>query len=109
MDELLKSLPAEALFGLGAVIGIGVLVRYFGLGQGQRASPEHSAASAQVAAVIVDPSALNKATAAIEAQTLEAIHFRKSTERAVDDFGDRIRDLTRSIDAMREEMIRKGR
>ena len=109
MEELLRSLPAEALFGLGAVIGLGILARYTGLWQGQRASPEHSTNSAQVAAVIVDPTALNKATAAIEAQTMEAIHMRKSVERAADDFGDRIRDLTRSIDAMREEMIRKGR
>lgn len=109
MEELIRSLPAEGLFGLGAMVGLGLLVRYFGLLQGQRASPEHSTNSAQVAAVIVDPAALNKATAAIEAQTLEAIHFRKSAERAADDFGDRVRDLTRSIDAMREELIRKGR
>jgi hypothetical protein len=56
-----------ALVTFGAVLAVIFGVRYFGLWQGQQHAPASSTASAQVAAVIVDPTALNKATAALEA------------------------------------------
>lgn len=49
MEEPVKTLPAEALVALGAVIGVGLLVRYFGLMQGQKAGPQQGSSSAQVA------------------------------------------------------------
>lgn len=68
MDQL-GSLPMPALITFGAVLAVIFGVRYFGLWQGQQHAPAASAASAQVAAVIVDPTALNKATAALDAYT----------------------------------------
>lgn len=67
--EQLADLPAPALITFGAVLAVIFAVRYLGLWQGQKTSPASSPAGAQVAAVIVDPTALNKATAALEAHT----------------------------------------
>lgn len=107
--EKLADLPPAALITFGVTLAIIFAVQRLGLWQGQRAAP--STDSAQVAAVIVDPSALNKATAALEAQTEEAVNQRKSIERAVDNLVECLRDVTRSISALREELIRnsKGR
>ncbi len=109
MEALINSLPAEGVVALGAVVGIGLLVRAFGLTQGMKISPDNSSAAAQVVALSVDNSVLKMAVAAIEAQTMEMTDGRKTQERAVDDIVDRMRDLTRSIDALREELIRRGR
>ncbi|KQY31816.1 hypothetical protein [Rhizobium sp. Root483D2] len=109
MEELIKALPAEALVALGAVIGLGLLVRYFGLMQGQRAGPEHSSNAAQVAAVIVDPTALNQLTAALEAQTMESIHSRKSFERGIEALCRTLERLCEEVDDLKKEMIRRGR
>ena len=97
MEELIKALPAEALVALGAVIGLGLLGRYFGLMQGQRVRPEHISNTAQVSAAIVDPASLNRATAALEAQTMESINSRKSFERGLE-------PLCRSVDGLRDEV-----
>jgi len=67
--EQLGNLPMPALVTFGAVLAFIFGVRYFGLWQGQQHAPAASAASAQVAAVIVDSTALNRATAALEAHT----------------------------------------
>lgn len=95
MEELIRTLPAPALFAVGIVIGIGLLVRYFGLMQGQRAGPEHGASSAQVAAVIVDSSALNRGTAA-----LEALNMTLTETNAIG------RETARSHKIMAEELDR---
>lgn len=65
--EQLASLPMPALITFGAVLAVIFGVRYLGLLQGASAHPEKSPAAAQVAAVIVDPTALNKLTAVAEA------------------------------------------
>lgn len=108
--EKIADLPPTALITFGAVLALIFGVRYLGLFQGQSSAADKGG-TAEVAAVIVDPSALNKATAALEAQTEEAINQRKSLERAVDDLVECLRDVTRSISALREELIRnsKGR
>ena len=107
MEELIKALPAEALVALGAVIGIGLLVRYFGLMQGQKSGPAHSSNAAQVAAVIVDPAPLNRATAALEAQTFEMTNGRKSMERAGEALCRSIDRLCDEVDDLKKEMIRR--
>lgn len=107
--EKLAELPPAALVTFGAVLALIFGVRYLGLFQGQTASRDKDSGNAQVAAVIVDPSAINRATAAIEAQTLEALNHRKMMERTTDDVIECLQDLTRGISALREEMIRKGR
>lgn len=56
--EKLAELPPMALITFGAVLAIIFAVQRFGLLQGRAAAPASDAA--QVAAVIVDPSALNR-------------------------------------------------
>lgn len=56
--EKLADLPPAALITFGAVLAVIFAARHLGLWQGQKAAP--AADNAQVAAVIVDPSALNK-------------------------------------------------
>ena len=69
MEQQLANLPAPALITFGAVLAVIFAVRYLGLWQGRQSSPATSSTGAQVAAVIVDPTALNRATAALEAHT----------------------------------------
>lgn len=59
----MRSGPSTAY--LAVIVG----VRYFGLWQGRQASPSATMNSAQVAAVIVNPTALNKASTAVEGHT----------------------------------------
>lgn len=63
--EKLADLPPAALITFGAVLAVIFAARHLGLLQGQKATP--AADKAQVAAVIIDPTALNKATVAGEA------------------------------------------
>lgn len=104
----IADLPPTALVTFGAVLALIFGVRYLGLFQGQNAVPDNGT-TAEVAAVIVDPSALNKATAALEAQTMEAVNQRKSLERSVDDLVECLRDVTRAIGALRGELIRNSK
>ena len=98
--ESLDKLPLPMLiaFGLGLAIIYGV--RYLGLMSGERATPSASASSAQVAAVIVDPSALNKATAAIEALNITFMEMN----RVARDMVQSQQNLADEIDRVREEM-----
>jgi hypothetical protein len=81
--EKLVELPPAALVTFGAVLALFFGVRYLRCFQGQTASRDKD--DAQAAAVIADPTALNRATAAIEAQTLEALTHRKMMERATEE------------------------
>jgi hypothetical protein len=92
--EQLGNLPTPALITFGAVLAVIFGVRYLGLWQGQQASPAASPAAAQVAAVIVDPTALNKATAAVVDLT-EAIKEQTRTEGIMATELDRIREELR--------------
>lgn len=94
MGELDK-LPMPALLAFGSVVGLIFAVRYLGLFQGQAASSEKSVTSAQVAAVIVDSSALNKATASVEALNV--------TLTEMNSIG---RDMVRLHHALNEELDR---
>lgn len=107
--EKLFDAPPLAIIAFGAVLAVIFAVRYLGLWQGQNSSPSASAGNAQVAAVIVDPSALNRATAAIEALNMTIIETNiigrdlaetnKSTVRIVG-------DLRAGISDLRDEVIR---
>lgn len=107
--EQLDKLPPLAIVVFGVTLAIIFGVRYMGLLSGRSSSPERSPTSAQVAAVIVDPTALNKATAALEAQTLEMINTRKSQERIAEDLGDRIKDHGEQVSKLMLEMARQKR
>ena len=62
MEKLpdLTGLHPLAIVAFGATLAIIFAVRYVGIAMGMRATPAPDAAKAQVAAVIVDPTALNR-------------------------------------------------
>ncbi|MGN7292351.1 hypothetical protein [Rhizobium sp. SAFR-030] len=97
MDGLDK-LPLPVLISIGLGLAVIFAVRYLGLMSGQRAAP--SQASAQVAAVIVDPTALNK-------MTEQATRLVDVLEEMVDQAKEKIRvdgALAQELDHLREEL-----
>lgn len=88
--EKISDLPPTALIALGITLAVMYAIRYWGLTQGQKLSPDSGGAKgAQVAAVIVDPTALNNATA------------------AGNNLADQISDLTRAVNSLHQEMFIK--
>ena len=73
--EQLANLPPLALIVFGITTAIIFAARHFGLSSGEKASPEKSQSAAQVAAVIVDPTALNRASSAVEALTMTLVEM----------------------------------
>lgn len=100
MEQQIANLPPMALISFGVVLAVIFAVRHLGLLQGQKSSPVNSPAVAQVAAVVVDPTALNRASLALEAHT-EAL--RDLTEEVHD--GNRsLKLLAQEADRIREEI-----
>ena len=97
--EQLANLPLPALMTFGAVLGIIFGVRHLGLLQGQRSAPSTTNA-AQVAAVIVDPTALNKASGAVDDHT----DATKALTKACENLSEHVRYLTAEMDRVREEL-----
>lgn len=94
---------------LGLSIAVAFLVARFGVAQGAKASPAASAAQAQVAAVIVDPTALNKAAgevAGLAVAITEAMAVVRAHTAAVDRQADKIDGLAEGVDKLRDELIR---
>jgi hypothetical protein len=92
MEELIKfinALPTPAAIAFVMVLAAVVGVSWRGILQGRKLDPAKDVPSAQVAAVIVDPTALNAATVALNKHT-EAI------ERLTDMF-DRVREEMREL------------
>lgn len=106
--ERLADLPPLALVVFGATLAVIFAVRHFGISSGVNAPPQKSQAAAQVAAVIVDPTALNNAAEAVRAHTAEAINMRKSFERGTDKICDALDRLSDQVDDLQKEMIRRG-
>lgn len=111
--EKLADLPPAALITFGAVLAVIFAARHFGLMQGQKAAP--SADNAQVAAVIVDPSALNKVSAAGDAlaETLRALNKLSDDHthmvcRRIEALTDAVEGQTAAINAMILEMARRS-
>lgn len=112
--EQLDKLPPLAIVVFGVTLAIIFAVRYFGLWSGRNAAPENSPVAAQVAAVIVDPTALNRATAAVEAHAVVTKESAAATREAaaimregVETIADLVKTLTHmgtEIDRVREEM-----
>jgi hypothetical protein len=98
--EQLSELPPLAIIVFGATLALIFGVRYLGLFAGTNAPPEKAASSAQVAAVIVDSTALNKATNAIEALNMTLIESNMiAKEKArVDGL------MAQELDRIREEL-----
>jgi hypothetical protein len=101
---------------VAAGIGIAFLVARLGLLQGRKTPPAGNPGAAQVAAVIVDPTALNRlstATEALDATLLAVIAVGKSISRANASAAagskaqtKAVGDLCEAIDRLREELIR---
>lgn len=99
MDQLADMPPfAWVIFAVTMAVIFGV--RHLGLLQGAKSSPESSPATAQVAAVIVDPTALNRASAALEAHTTETKKLIEVAHEGVRQIG----ILAIETDRIREEL-----
>jgi hypothetical protein len=102
--ELIKfiaALPAPAAVAFTIVLALIVGVSWRGILQGRSTDPAQAVPAAQVAAVIVDPTALNNATAALnrhsnatEQQTGAIAGLTKSIDHMAIEF-DRVREELR--------------
>jgi hypothetical protein len=81
--EKLADLPPLALVTLGVTLALIIGIRWLGLVSGEKASPANSPSTAQVAAVIVDPTALNKATDAVVDLTSEVNELNRGLRELV--------------------------
>lgn len=99
MEKLLE-LPPLAIISFGAVLALIFGVRYLGLWQGQNTGPAASANTAQVAAVIVDPTALNAAAAEVSGLAF-AVHELVVAVKAA---GEQHKRTAEELDAIREEL-----
>jgi hypothetical protein len=113
-NEKLADLPPFALVTLGMTLAVIFAVRYAGLIVGERATPAKSPSAAQVASVIVDPTALVNATAAVyrlthelEAQRAVAKDGVHMLCRRVEARGDEVESLTGVVDKLTLEMAGK--
>jgi hypothetical protein len=100
LAQQVSELPPLAMVVFAATLALIIGVRYLGLFAGGKATPEKAASSAQVAAVIVDPTALNRLTAAGEALNMtlmEAVAVTKEKTR-VDNL------MATELDRIREEL-----
>lgn len=98
--EKLSELPPLAIIALGVTLAIMWGARQFGLTAGANSSPQKSPKGAEVAAVIVDPTALNRATAAVEGLNITLIEMSgigKENARVVN-------LMAIELDRIREEM-----
>jgi hypothetical protein len=98
--EKLADLPTPALITLGATLAVILAARYLGLINGERSGPVNSPAAAQVAAVIVDPTALNRLTdqASKLNETLEEMNELTRDRIRVDNM------MATELDRIREEL-----
>ncbi|PYE23001.1 hypothetical protein C8J32_1083 [Rhizobium sp. PP-CC-3A-592] len=96
LDKL--PLPLLIAFDLGLAVIFGV--RHLGLLSGERATPSSSSSTAQVAAVIVDPTALNKAIAALEAPNFTLVSINSVAKDSVRTNA----GLAEEMDRIREEL-----
>lgn len=96
----LSQLPPWAVIAFGISLAIIFGLAWLGERRGKATSPAASQSGAQVAAVIVDPSALQQATKAVEGLTSELRELRKVGEDLTE--GQAL--LAKGIDRIREEM-----
>lgn len=102
MEKLLETLAAQplALVVFAIVLALIFGVRYLGLWQGQNASPAASTGAAQVAAVIVDPTALNRASDEVAGLAVAVTELGS----AVKETSRNIKRTAEELDAIREEL-----
>ena len=93
--EKLGELPPSAMIAFGATLAVIFAVQRLGLWQGRKSEP-----AAQVAAVIVDPTALNKAAAAVGELTEALRHHTK----AMAENGEYVRRFGIEAERIRDEL-----
>lgn len=102
-DDLAKfitALPPPAAYIFVSMLAIVVGVSWRGILQGRKLDPGKDLQSAQVAAVIVDPTALNNATAALIRHTVvmeKVAEVENRLAEEIDRVREEIRDLAREI------------
>lgn len=109
--EIIQALPLPALIVFAAVVGLIFGFRYLGLWQGQNAKPAASSGGAQVAAMIVDPTALVAAAAEVTGLAIaitDASVTARAHTAATDRLADKIGQLIDGIDDLRTEVIRSA-
>ncbi|WEK05791.1 MAG: hypothetical protein P0Y65_05915 [Candidatus Devosia phytovorans] len=107
MEKLLE-LPPLAIITFGAVLAVIFGVRYLGLWQGQNSGPAASAGAAQVAAVIVDPTALNAAAgevAGLAMAVTEANVTARAHTAATDRLADKVDELSGRVDRLTDKVV----
>lgn len=111
MEVLLDAIKDQplALVAFGVVLAVIFGVRYLGLWQGQHSGPKNSAGSAQVAAVIVDPTALNAAAGEVAGLAValeQGVVALRGHTAATDRLSEKIDTLQTGVDQLRTELIR---
>ncbi|WP_354061826.1 hypothetical protein [Devosia sp. 2618] len=111
MEKLLDLIADQplALVTLGIVLALIIGFRYLGLWQGQHTAPAASSGSAQVAAVIVDPTALLSAAGSVDGLTVavtEANVTARAHATATDKLASQIDGLANVVDDLKNEVIR---
>lgn len=107
--EQLANLPPLALVVFGITTAVIFAVHKLGVSFGASSPAASPAVAAQVAAVIVDPTALNKATAALEAHTTSQQAHTRALENQSAMIGKLIKggeEMTQAIDHMATEYDR---
>ncbi|KQT03227.1 MULTISPECIES: hypothetical protein [unclassified Rhizobium] len=94
------NLPPLAIIAFGISLGILYFVTKGGFSSGQKTTPANDVSTAQVAAVIVDPSALNRGTAAIEALNVTLMETNAIGREHAKSNG----ALAEELDRVREEL-----
>lgn len=114
MAQQLSELPPLALIAFGVTAAIIFVVRYAGISAGANSAPQNNSATAQVAAVIVDPTALNAASASV--RDLKDVLLKGQAEqedhthmicRRLETLGTQVDTLARALNAVTIEMARK--
>jgi hypothetical protein len=100
MEQQIANLPPWAMVVFGSVLAIIFGVRYFGLWQGRQASPSATTNTAQVAAVIMDPATLDRATDSVRSHT----DAKKRLTDAVIEISRHVDTLGKEVDRIREEL-----
>jgi hypothetical protein len=106
----LSALPPWAIAAFVIALAVIVAVDRFGVRKGNT-SAVAPAGAAQVAAVIVDPTALNHATAAVEGLTMalsESNAIARHHSAATDRLAKSVEDMGEATDRLRDEVIRSA-
>ena len=104
MEEEFASLPPTALVAFGLGLAVIFAVRYLGILSGEKATGSDHSSAAQVAAVIVDPTALNAARDSVVALSKTLADGQSLQKDHVHMLCRRMEDLTKAISSVDSEL-----